>query len=76
MNQQKFLGALLPGKNKGSFHYQSQTFKNVLFLLKKIYIYRNWMVSRALIFCVEFQNLYHLTCDLSKADKKITVFAS
>ena len=29
-----------------------------------------------LIFCVEFQELSHLTCDLSQGEKKITVVTS
>ena len=41
------------------------TFAHDLFLLYKI-----------LIFCVEFQELSHLTRDLSKAEKKINVITS
>ena len=33
-------------------------------------------VSKVLIFCVEFQELSHLTRDLSQAEEKITVVTS
>ena len=33
-------------------------------------------ITKVLIFCVEFRELSHLTCDLSQAEKKINVVTS
>ena len=45
-------------------------------LRRNLFYQKMRKLQRVLIFCVEFRELSHLTCDLSPAEKKVTVVTS
>ena len=58
----------ISNKKTNYVHIQFETLQMILCKISKH--------SKVLIFCVEYRELSHLTCDLSQAEKKITVFTS